>query len=67
MKKSSYIPVLIFITAIILLGLSDMVESFSLHVMLGATGKIFLIVGILGVWTLTLIPLLTKNNKKDKK
>ena len=64
MKKPTFLPVLIVITAIILLGLSDTVENFSLHVMLGATGKIFLIVGILGVWTLTLLPLITKNNKK---
>ncbi len=64
MKKPSYIPVLIFITAIILVGLSDLVESFSLHVMLGATGKIFLIVGTVGIWTLTLLPLMSKNKKK---
>lgn len=64
MKKPSYIPVLIVITAIILVGLSDLVENFSLHVMLGATGKIFLIVGIIGTWTLTLLPLMTKEEKK---
>lgn len=64
MKKPSYFPILIVITAIALLGLSDTVENFSLHAMLGATGKIFLIVGILGLWTLTLIPLLSKKDEK---
>lgn len=64
MKKPSYIPVLILTGALVLIGLADMAENFVWQTKLGFLGKIFLIIGVLSLWAMTLNPL-WNNNKED--
>ena len=63
MKKSSFIPVLILTAALILLGVSDMSENFVWQTKLGFLGKIFLIIGVLSLWVMTLNPLWSKKQE----
>ncbi len=63
MKKPSYIPVLILTAALVLLGVSDMSENFVWQTKLGFLGKIFLIIGVLSLWVMTLNPLWGKKKE----
>jgi len=64
MKRSSYIPVIIIIVSLALFGISSMVESLPLSFKLGFVGKIGLIVGVVGLWLFTLMPMWS--NKKNR-
>ena len=57
MKKVSYLPVIFILISFILLGISTGLESIPLKVKLGFLGKIGLIVGVIGLWLFTILPL----------
>lgn len=66
MKKSSYLPALILLAGIILLGVTDSVDNHVLQIKLGITGKIALIVGVFGLWLFTILPIFKeKENPKE--
>ncbi len=66
MKKPSFIPAFILLAAIVLLGLSDSIDNHVLQIKLGFTGKIALIIGVLGLWALTILPMWRDKNNPTK-
>lgn len=67
MKKPSFVPAFILLAAIILLGLSDSIDNHVLQIKIGFTGKILLIIGVLGLWALTILPMWGRKNSERKK
>lgn len=66
MKKPSFVPAIIVVAAIILLGLSDTIDQYVLQIKVGFTGKIFLIIGVLGLWAFTILPMLNRNENQTR-
>ncbi|MFT4535943.1 MAG: hypothetical protein ACI9P5_003315 [Saprospiraceae bacterium] len=65
MKKPSYIPVVIIIFSLVLFGLSSDIKFLPLQIKTLLVGKIGLVVGLIGLWIYTLLPIWDNSKNKD--
>lgn len=59
-KETSYVPVVIIIISIVLMGVAEGVEHFPLQTKIGFIGKVGIVVGVIGFWLFTVLPRLGK-------
>lgn len=62
-KKVSYIPVVVVIISLILLGVAEGVDNFPLQTKIGFVGKVGLVIGMIGLWLYTILP--SMGNKEE--
>ncbi|MFT6338719.1 MAG: hypothetical protein ACI86M_003931 [Saprospiraceae bacterium] len=66
MNKPSYYPVIIIVISISLFGVSSFIEFMPLQIKVFLLGKVGLVVGVIGLWLFTILPMWENSNTRDE-
>lgn len=55
-KKVSFIPIVMIIISMLLLGVAEGIDNFTLQTKIGFVGKVGLVIGMIGLWLFTILP-----------
>ena len=61
--KPSYVPVVIILVSLGLFLVSSQIDNFSIQTKMGFVGKIGLLIGIIGLWLFTFVPMWSSKKK----